>query len=139
MGTCSLYLKHLQARGLLRAERQGVLVYYRIEPDPKVAQAAGLVAVIKDFFKADWRDEDIIAVFQALRNPGAVAVVRLLREKGALDEAAICAELDLPGRTFRRYRRRLVAAGILEPHGEAFRIPPAAPRPIRKLADLTLL
>ena len=139
LGTCSLYLKHLQARGLLRFRREGVQVFYSVSPDSKVPQAAGVVATLRACFRAGWTDAETAALFNALRNPGHVAIVVLLQSRRTWVPAAeIRHVLGYPAMTFLRYRNPLLQAGLIEMReGDgALRIPSVLVRPARLLLGL---
>jgi DNA-binding transcriptional ArsR family regulator len=115
------HLRALQARGLIRATRQGRWVRYTAEPDPLVRHAAALLAA------AMGREPParVRRALTAYTHPRRIAIVRALaaapRRPGEL--AAAC---RMSGAAVNRHLRKLRRRGVLSPLRGACSL--AAPR-----------
>lgn len=75
--TASLYLKHLQARGLCRATRQGPFVYYSAKSDPLVSQSRPLLTALSARFSEGATNGAIVNDLTAFTHPRRIAIVAL--------------------------------------------------------------
>ena len=145
-GTISLYLKELQARGLIHAKRKSVNVFYEFKSDPIVPQAAKIMDIVTALFRGKGSDKDIIALFSALRTSNAVKMLAyLLKDGGWVDCTALGRRLRISLLTVLKHRRTLCRNGFVEIEApirrrvlSRIRAMPHPSPAIRKLSDLCL-
>ncbi len=114
-GTISLYLKELQARGLIHARRKSVNVFYEFKSDPIVPQAGRVMEIVMGMFQEGRSDEEVIALFSALRTSNAVKMMKyLLKTGGWVDCEEIGRQLRISARTVLKHRRTLCRNGFAE-------------------------
>ncbi len=143
-GTISLYLKELQARGLIHARRKSVNVFYEFKTDPIVPQSAKVIDVVTELFRGGKGDRDVIALFSALRTSNAVKMMACpLKSGGWVDCAEIGRQLRISARTVLKHRRTLCRNGFAEVqtpirHGLPARVR-AVPHPSKAVLGLSEL
>lgn len=73
-------LRRIQSSGLLKAQRQGLPLIYRLEPDPQVSSAAPLLKSLQATMRAypPSRDADIVQMAMGLANERRLAIVKAL-------------------------------------------------------------
>ena len=89
-------LRRLQSRGLLKSDRQGTCVVYRMEPDPQVASAAPLLKALKASMAATppAKDDEMCNIAFGLAYSRRIAIANALIA-GPQKEAALCVALHL--------------------------------------------
>lgn len=79
----SLYLRALNARGLLRPTRSGRYVRYHAAPDPRVADAAPLLKALQDAFSSGHRAiEKTLWLLTSFTHPRRIMIVKALPRTG---------------------------------------------------------
>ena len=75
-------LRRIQSRGLLKADRQGRHLIYRMEPDPQVPSAAPLLQALQSALSTlpPGRDADMIPIAAGLAHPRRIQIAQLLRQ-----------------------------------------------------------
>ncbi len=75
-------LRRIQSRGLLKSERKGLPLLYRMEPDPQVSTAAPLLRAIQTALATfpSKRDIDMCVMANGLAHERRMTIVRLLIE-----------------------------------------------------------
>ena len=115
--TASLYLRALNARGLISVVRSGPFVYYGTSSDRSLPAAAALQEAFRRLFASrripkDWTDR-LFPVLQAYSSPRRVEIVRILAERSPLSYAELHALAGMPETSFLRHLGRLTAAGVV--------------------------
>ena len=89
-------LRRIQSRGLLRVERKGSRVVYRMEADPQVASAAPLLKALKSAFCSfvPERDGDLCDIAFGLAYPRRIAIAQALQAAPRAD-MELCIVLNL--------------------------------------------
>jgi len=119
----SQYLRALNARGLLRAQRSGRWVYYRMAPDPVVPEAESLVSALQDSFGCGSLDaKTVFAVLTAFTHPRRVTIVRLLHRLGVLEFNPLRLRSDMSRQALGRHLRKLMDRGIVEEGTDGYRL-----------------
>ena len=110
----SLYLRQIQARGLLQATRVSRWVYYAAEADASVAHASAVLAALRQcaLRRADDRTA-VIRVLTAFTHPRRLTLLAEIGRRGP------CVTGDLPRATgisrkaLERHLRKLAARGLI--------------------------
>ena len=104
-------LRRLQARGLVRAERQGRYLIYRPVPDPKVPSAKPLLAAARSAL-AGRPDAETLHVARAFGHDRRLTIVRTLR-RGPQPARNLPAATGIPEPALFRHLRVLQAGGVV--------------------------
>ena len=86
-------LRRIQSRGLLKAQRQGLPLIYRLEPDPQVVSAAPLLKGIQTALHSypPKQDVEIVRIARGLANERRLAIAKALlaqsRTSGELQQS----------------------------------------------------
>lgn len=107
-------LRRIQSRGLLQAERHGLPLVYRLDPDPQVSSAAPLLQAIQSAFAAypPVRDLDMCVIANGLAHGRRIAIVRLLQE-GPCTTTQLQLQMHLSSSTSKQHLRPLLQAGFI--------------------------
>ena len=75
-------LRRIQSRGLLKSQRQGRSLIYRLDPDPQVSSAAPLLKAIQTALHTlpARQDMDMCRLANGLAHPRRIAIVQALLE-----------------------------------------------------------
>lgn len=104
-------LRRLQARGLVRAVRQGRYLVYRPVPDPKVPSAKLLLAAARAAL-AGRPDAETLRVAQAFGHDRRLTIVRTLL-RGPQRASRLCATTGIPVPALFRHLGILAAGGLV--------------------------
>lgn len=108
MPVASLYLRALNARGLLAAGRRGRWVVYRASADRTLPDAARLLQALEQTFLVERRStEYVYHVVTAFTHPRRAAIVRAL-EKKELALLALSRKTGIPSPALWRHLSKLV-------------------------------
>lgn len=124
----SLYLRALNARGILRAQTEGRRVLYRVGADPSLPQAAPLVrALVHDIGTPGEPVERVFAALTAFTHARRIDLIRALAD-GPLTRAALIRHTRMSPRAATRHLRKLRHRGYVArcPKGFACARPPGA-------------
>jgi DNA-binding IclR family transcriptional regulator len=130
----SQYLRALNARGLLRAERKGRHVYYRVAPDPRLPEAEMLVSGLEQAFAAEV--DPVEALFHqvtAFTHPRRIAIVALL-QGAPLSLPELQRQSGIPFRALHRHLVKLLQRGVVVNDGNTL----ALTAPPTLMADMLL-
>ena len=116
-------LRRLQARGLVRAVRQGRYLVYRPEPDPKVPSAKPLLAAARTAL-AGRPDAETIRVARAFGHDRRLTIVQTLR-RGPQPASVLPAVADIPAQALFRHLRVLQAGGVVRRTKHGWELAPA--------------
>ena len=116
--TASIYLRALNARGLISVVRSGPYVYYGTGSDRSLPVAMSIQESFRKLFAftklpADWSDE-LLPVLRAYSNPRRESIVRLLRTCQPVRYSELRKQSGLCETSFLRHLDILTAAGIVE-------------------------
>ncbi|MBI3987101.1 MAG: ArsR family transcriptional regulator [Lentisphaerae bacterium] len=109
----SMYLRALNARGFLKAQRSGTWVSYRPAADRSNPNAAELLSALEDAFAA--RKDSMGGIYRlitAFTHPRRLDIVRAL-QAGELTAREIRMRIDISRDALRRHLRKLQARGFL--------------------------
>lgn len=118
--TASEYLRALNARGLLQADRRGPCVLYRLKADPAVPHAGELLGAFEVAARSGrGRKEDAFAALTAFTHPRRIALLRAL-DQGPLGLSAIRRKTGISERAAVRHLRKLEKRGCVAKRGTEF-------------------
>lgn len=122
-------LRRIQSRGLLKAQRQGLPMIYRLEPDPQVSSAAPLIKSLQAAMRAypPSRDADIVQMAMGLANERRLAIIKALSaHQGTIGE--LQRRLGYSRSALSQHLQVLVQSGFIAKHRGLYRFrPPAHP------------
>ena len=129
VATASVYLRALNARGLLRADRSGPWVRYSVEPDPTIPESAGLVSALRAELRSGDRTVDpVFHILTAFTHPRRLLVLRVLAETGGLTRPAMRRQTGMPEDALARHLDKLVRRGFATvDNGTVFPATPPGP------------
>jgi len=115
--TASVYLRALNARGLISVVRAGPYVYYGTGSDRSLPTAVRIQKSFARLFALPrlpkgWKDR-LIPVLRAYSNPRREALVRILREVQPIGYSGLCQASGLCETSFLRHLGVLTSAGIV--------------------------
>ena len=118
LSDASQELRRIQSRGLLRADRRGVALVYRMEPDPQVGSAAPILKILRPALASGngGLDERIVALARGLAHPKRLAIVKLLMHSPK-SAYALHRELQSNFANIQRHLNTLVAGGYVRREG----------------------
>ena len=121
--TASLYLRALNARGLISVVRSGPYVYYGTGSDRSLPVAISIQKAFRKLFAlkelpADWTDR-LLPLLRAYSNPRREAIVRIIAMRQPLRYVELHMRSGICETSFLRHLGVLTAAGIvtLAPNG----------------------
>ena len=121
--TASLYLRALNARGLISVVRSGPYVYYGTGSDRSLPVAISIQKAFRKLFAlkglpADWTDR-LLPLLRAYSNPRREAIVRIIAMRQPLRYVELHMRSGICETSFLRHLGVLTAAGIvtLDPNG----------------------
>jgi predicted ArsR family transcriptional regulator len=132
MATASLYLKALQARGLVQATRISRFVSYRAVPDPSAEITPKVFSLLCNAFKV-WvlSDDDVFRAFTAYTHPRRIAIIRFLSATSqAVTTREIAAGTGMSTDAAWRHLGKLTRRGILAHENGGWRISGTPPNPL---------
>ena len=122
--TASMYLRALNARGLISVVRSGPFVYYGTSSDRSLPVAAGIQMSFRRLFARkelpkDWTDR-LIPILRAYSNPRREEMIRILAAHSPVGYAEFLARSGICETSFLRHLVGLMGAGIVarNPKGE---------------------
>ena len=121
--TASLYLRALNARGLISVVRSGPYVYYGTGSDRSLPVAISIQKAFRKLFAlkelpADWTDR-LLPLLRAYSNPRREAIVRIIAMRQPLRYVELHMRSGICETSFLRHLGVLTTAGIvtLDPNG----------------------
>jgi DNA-binding transcriptional ArsR family regulator len=112
--TASVYLRAMNARGLLKADRDGREVYYRAKPDRTLPEAARILAAVVKTLES--RDPDplgtVYHLATAFTHPRRIHIVRTLRGQ-ALTPRELGSATAIPKSALLRHLGKLSDRGFI--------------------------
>lgn len=110
----SEYLRALQARGLIRAERKSRWVRYAPEPDPLVKGAGRFLAALRRALLAEGRGEtEIIRALTAFTHPRRLDIMWCLLRDGQTSFERLGARTRISSPALSRHLGKLAARGVV--------------------------
>ncbi len=137
LSIASMYLRALNARGLLAAARVGPFVLYRIRPNPSVVGADRIVTALRYAFERD--DQSIDAVFRdltAFTHPRRIAIVHCLRPRRAMHHIELRRLCGISLRAMERHLDKLEKRGLVTRDDDLVKYRRPASRLAKHLVDL---
>jgi DNA-binding IclR family transcriptional regulator len=133
----SLYLRALNSRGLLQAERTGSWVRYRPGPEDGAPHAQLLCAALRHAFRNEPDPvEHIYRLATAFTNARRMELYRLLNH-GPHPYAQLHASARMSRYALNRHLTKLQSRGFVQQHNNLWRAQPGAGNLARTLAELT--
>ena len=131
----SLYLRHLQARGLVRPERVSRWVRYTAVADASVTHAGPTLAAVARALRAARRPyARLLQTLTAFTHPRRLAILRVIPDDGAASFSTIRSVTGISHSALCRHLAKLQRHGLTETVGDAWRIV----RPLPALARVLL-
>jgi DNA-binding transcriptional ArsR family regulator len=110
----SEYLRALQARGLIRAERVSRWVRYAPDPDPLVKGSRRLLAALRRALLAEGRSEaELIRALTAFTHPRRLDIMGCLLREGPTSFERLSARTRISQPALSRHLRKLEARGVV--------------------------
>ncbi len=110
----SEYLRALQARGLIRAERESRWVRYAPDPDPLVKGSRRLLVALRRALLAEGRsEEEIIRSLTAFTHPRRLDILWCLLRDGQASFERLCARTRISQPALSRHLSKLEARGMI--------------------------
>lgn len=117
-------LRRIQSRGLLKSERHGALLIYRMEPDPQVASAAPLLKALRAALAYPAvRDVEIWTLANGLAYPRRIAIAQALLASPRT-EIDLCAALNLSSFAIYAHAKVLRECGWVQRNKGLLRLAP---------------
>jgi len=119
---CSLYLRHLNARGLCLATRQSRWVFYQLKADPKVRHSEiimqTLISTLRNADESVY--EHVFRDVTAFTHPRRITIVQVLKKYGKAQTPVLCKHCEMSSRAMERQLDKLARRGFVEQKGEFF-------------------
>jgi DNA-binding transcriptional ArsR family regulator len=109
----SIYLRALNARGLVAARRSGRFVLYRVAPNREVEGAEALVRALRRAFSDGQSVEQVFRALTAFTHPRRVALVHALESRGTMPPVQLRRVCRMSVRALRRHLAKLEDRGII--------------------------
>jgi DNA-binding transcriptional ArsR family regulator len=110
--TATVYLRALAARGLLRAQRDGPRVHYRVSADPTIPEAEALVRALTEELRTSRDVDRVFRLATAFTHPRRQDIYGTLRAGGcAVSELA--RHTRIPARSLGRHLAKLADRGFV--------------------------
>ena len=129
-------LRRLQARGLVRAVRQGRFLVYRPDPDPKVPSAKPLLAAARAAL-AGRSDAETIRVAKAFGHDRRLAIMRTLL-RGSPPASNLPGVMGIPTMALYRHLQVLAAGGVVRRTKSGWELAPSK-HPLAKALEKLLV
>ncbi|NCA82947.1 MAG: transcriptional regulator [Opitutae bacterium] len=120
-------LRRIQSRGLLKSERKGLPLVYRMEVDPQVLSAAPLLKAIQAALASfpPERDIEMCGIANGLAHDRRIAIVRALTGN-PLTTAELQRKMNLPRSALAQHLQPLASSGFTSRKAKRihFKVPP---------------
>ena len=118
----SQYLRSLNARGMLRVERVGPRVLYRVLPDPSIPQAdALLTSLVRSSKSSKTFVDDTLHALTGFTHPRRIKLVQALA-RGTNSISMLVSETRISKRAVLRHIDKLCRRGYVERRAHQYRI-----------------
>ena len=135
----SLYLRHLQARGLIRPERVSRWVRYTAAADEAVAHAGPVLAAIGPALLQSRRPyAALLQILTAFTHPRRLAILRAMPEAETVSFAALRRDTGISVPALCRHLKKLERHGMIAAAPEGWRHADLLPRLAQVLRAETL-
>ena len=109
----SIFLRALNARGLLRASRSGRCVHYRVSPDRSVHGAVALIAALADTFANERRPVQVaFHLLTGFTHPRRLTIVQALWHR-RLSRPLLRAATGISTDALNRHLAKLLSRGLV--------------------------
>lgn len=120
--TASIYLRALNARGLISVVRSASCVYYGTGSDRSLPVAMDIQEAFRKLFRrkklpADWTDR-LLPVLRSYCSPRREALLRILVESGPMTYSGLLAGSGISETSFLRHLGNLLSSGIVRRDGD---------------------
>lgn len=133
----SLYLRALQARGLLRAHRKSRWVYYSAIPDPLVPSAEPIIHAMRSALLTERRSErDLLRDLTAFTHPRRLAILICLLGRGHATAEELTRATHISPPALSRHLKKLSARSLIAKNGDDWQPLPCDHNPARTLLSL---
>ena len=110
----SLFLRALQARGLILAQRQGRYVRYAAVPDPLVSSARPLLHALRQALLQENRPEDYVKrTLTGFTHPRRLVILSYLQQHGPCSDDTLAAATGIRPPALTRHLKKLAARDIV--------------------------
>jgi len=115
--SASKHLRALNSRGLIKAERRGLYLFYSAEANTEVDCASELLEALRECYSNAVSHSQIIRWTTAFTHPRRIAIVRALNGAG-LPAAALSIKTHISPESLFRHVRKLEKRGFVKKTGE---------------------
>jgi DNA-binding transcriptional ArsR family regulator len=138
MPVASQYLRTLNARGVLRAERIGRWVLYRVQPDPSNPQAIALLPSLSELITTSLTAlETAFAALTGFTHPRRIAVIQILAG-GSAGINTLSIKTGMSKQSVLRHLRKLRRRGYIYRRDHQYHIQHPPSRLMKTLLKLAL-
>lgn len=111
----SQYLRALNARGLLCAQRHAGFVRYAVAPDPAVPETRGLVMALRESLCKGTRQERAVVfrILTAFTHPRRVEIMAVLHTFPACTVRELARQARIPRTSLERHLKKLESRGFV--------------------------
>jgi len=121
----SLFLRALQARGLILAQRQGRYVRYTAVPDPLVSSARPILHALRQALLQENRPEDYVKrTLTGFTHPRRLVILSYLQQHGPCSGDTLAAATGIRPPALHRHLRKLAARNIIHSSDDRWQTSP---------------
>lgn len=113
----STHLRALGARGLLKAVRRGLYVFYSLEANNDVEHAAEIVDALRTCHDNAVSHSEVVKLATAFTHPRRIVIVRSLAE-GRMDEGVLAHSTGISTQALYRHLKKLESRGFVARDGD---------------------
>ena len=111
----SIYLRALNARGVLSVQRIGRFVEYSVSPDPSIPEAPLLVeALIRSFCDHQMMIQTVFRHLTGFTHPRRVQIISVLARSDGITFAGLRQLTSIPEDALRRHLSKLTRRGLVQ-------------------------
>ena len=123
----SQFLRALQSRGLIQANRDGRAVRYLAQPDPLVPSAAPILqAMRQELIHRKRSAQEVKRIMTAFTHPRRIVVLARLQQYGGNTEETLAAVTDISPRALKRHLEKLLSRGLVFLENETWQVTSSA-------------
>ena len=115
--SASKHLRALNSRGLIKAERRGLYLFYSAEANAGVDHAAELLEALRTCYSNAVSHSQIIRLATAFTHPRRIAIARALNGEG-MPEAVLSVKTHISPESLFRHIKKLEKRGFIKKVGE---------------------
>ncbi len=115
--SASVHLRALNSRGLIKAERRNLYVFYSAEANAEVEYAAELLEALRECHASAISYSQVMRFATAFTHPRRIDIVRALA-KGEMQEIALSQKTQISPQSLYRHVKKLLDRGFVTKVGD---------------------